>query len=61
MPPDFGDLVQIQIHFGFAVHQLKPLSIGLHQAIFDAIVNHLDEVACAAGTDMSPTTIHGGR
>ena len=34
---------------------LEALGVGLHQAILDAVVDHLGEVARARGADMEPT------
>src|SRR6185437_2399162 len=39
---------------------VETLSIGLHQAILDAIVDHLDETADAAGTTMDVAELYAG-
>ncbi len=52
--PNFGDLVQVEPEFRLVLHQLKPFGISLHQSVFDAIVDHLHEMAGATGTDISP-------
>src|SRR5438105_11064302 len=53
--PDFGDIGNVEIETMLrrqavdigVLQDIKTLGIGLHQAIFDAVVNHLDEVAGA--------------
>src|SRR5271168_343276 len=45
--PDFGDLGQIEIEGFLGGEDGEALSVGLHHAVFNAIVNHLDEVARA--------------
>ncbi len=61
MPPDLRDLGDIQAQIGLGLHDLEAFGIRLHQAVFDAVVHHLDEVARAIRADMSPTPISGGR
>ena len=36
------------------VHELEALGVGLHQAVLDAVVNHLHEVARAGRADVRP-------
>src|SRR3546814_13704327 len=35
-----------------ALEHVEPFSIGLHQTVFDAVVDHLDEMARAGRTDV---------
>ena len=54
-PPDFGDIGEIQgealgirqPRIGLAAQDVETLGISLHQAIFDAVVDHLDEMSGA--------------
>ena len=54
-PPDLGDVGEIQIETVFsrqcgaalAGEHVEAFGIGLHQSIFDAVMNHFDEVAGA--------------
>src|SRR5690606_30944329 len=59
--PDFGDLGDIEVQFRFVLHDFKAFGEGLHHAILNAVVNHLDKVACSAGADMPPAQIRRGR
>ena len=52
VPPDRRDLVQVERELVGRLHQLEPLGIGLHQAVLDAVVDHLDEVAGADRPDV---------
>ena len=54
MPPGLCDLCQIQIEIVSSPQQGESLSIGLHHAVLDAIVNHLDKVPAADGTRVQP-------
>ena len=54
MLPDRGDLVHVQREILARLHQLKALGVGLHQAVLDAVVYHLDIVAGAGRPDMAP-------
>ena len=44
IPPDLGDLMQVQFEILASFQDFKALCIGFHQAIFDAIMHHLDKV-----------------
>ena len=52
-PPHFGDIGQVEVETfilrqlvaGAAAHNIETFGIGLHQAIFDAVMDHLDEMA----------------
>ena len=62
-PPDLGDVWQVDVEAfvfgqarrGLIAEDVKAFGIGLHQAVLDAVVNHLHEVACAcrAGMDIA--------
>ena len=55
-PPQLGDIGDVQVELellrklpGFCVEEdVQPLRVRLHQAILDAVVDHLDEMAAAA-------------
>src|SRR5258707_7920917 len=57
-PPSFGNVGDIEIEAMFrreprdtgVLEDVESLRIGLHQAVFDAVVDHLDEVAGTDGT-----------
>ena len=51
VPPDAGDLVQVEVVLG-VVHDLEALGIRLHQPVLDAVVNHLHEVARTRRADV---------
>ena len=43
--PDRGDLVQVERELLGRLHDLEALAVGLHEAVLDAVVHHLHEVA----------------
>src|SRR3546814_17134953 len=59
-PPYFGDIGKVDVEaLSFrqlvrrpALEHVEPFSIGLHQTVFDAVVDHLDEMARAGRTDV---------
>ena len=59
-PPDLGDVRQVelealvlrQLFGGRAAQDVEAFGIGLHQAVLDAVVDHLDEMAGAARAAM---------
>ena len=59
-PPHFGDVGQVEVEalvFGqfvriLALEDVEPLGIGLHQAVFDAVMDHFDEMAGAGRPGM---------
>ena len=59
-PPDLGDVGEVevealvgrQIGRVLVLEDVEALGIGLHQAVFDAVVDHLDEVAGAGRPGM---------
>lgn len=59
--PDFGNLVQIQRKIGLVLHQREAFRIGLHHSVFDAVVDHLGEVACTARANPSPALVRRRR
>ena len=42
--PDGGDLVEVEVELVGRPHDLEALGVGLHEAVLDAVVDHLDEV-----------------
>jgi hypothetical protein len=58
--PDFGDLVQVQPELALVLQDGETFGVGLHQAVFDAVVNHLGEVAGAARPDTPPAMVSRG-
>ncbi|EEF93657.1 hypothetical protein CATMIT_01710, partial [Catenibacterium mitsuokai DSM 15897] len=55
--PDLRDLVQVQAELGLAPEDGEALGIGLHHSVLDAVVDHLGEVARAAGPDPAPAAL----
>ncbi len=55
--PDLGNLRQIQFEGLVLFKQRKTFRIGLHQSVFDSVVDHLRKMSGAHRTDMSPATI----
>src|SRR4030095_7080691 len=53
MVPHGGDLLEVERELALA-QELEGLAVRFHQAVLDAVVDHLDEVARAAGTDVLP-------
>src|SRR5450759_1082286 len=49
MAPRVGDRCQSEVEFGRA-QDFDALGIGLHETVFDTVVDHLDEVTSAAVT-----------
>jgi len=47
----FGDLVQVELELALVLQNGKTLGVGLHQAVLDAVVDHLGVVAGADGPD----------
>ena len=52
--PDVRDLREVEVEGLLGVHDGEAFGVGLHQAVLDAVVDHLDEVAGAGGADVSP-------
>src|ERR1700722_410630 len=61
MAPDFGDLVQVETEFALVLQNGKTFGVGLHQAVLDAVVDHLGVVAGADGADPAPAAIRRRR
>src|SRR5690554_2764783 len=57
MTPDLRDLIRVQAKLFFRAEDLKPLSISLHHAVFDSIVNHFHIMSCAGWADVAPSFI----
>ena len=50
----FGDGGQVEIEIGACLHQREAFGKGLHHAVLDAVVDHLDEVAGADRAGVQP-------
>src|SRR5207245_4212146 len=59
--PDAGDLPQVEAELALRLHQGEPLGVGLHQAVLDAVVDHLHEVARTDRPDAPPASVRGRR
>src|ERR1043166_838975 len=59
MLPDMRDLSKIQLKFFSRPHDAEPLGKGLHHAILDSIMDHLDVMTGAMRTNMPPAFIRG--
>ena len=57
--PDGGDLVEVEVELGGLGHDLEPLGVGLHEAVLDAVVDHLDEVAGPGRSDVGVAALGG--
>ena len=57
--PDGGDLMEVEVELGCLGHDLKALGVGLHQAVLDAVVDHLHEVAGARRPDVGVAPFGG--
>src|SRR3990172_10411965 len=55
--PDLSNVIKIEVKFTLGFQDLETFSIRLHQAILDAIVNHLNEMPRAARSNVSPAPI----
>ncbi len=51
---------QVQIELLLGPQQLKPLGVGLHQAVLNAVVHHLDKVARAAAPHVAIAPVRAG-
>ena len=54
MAPEFGHGGDVEVQLLLAGEQGEAFGVGLHQAVLDAVVDHLDIVSGAAGTAMQP-------
>jgi hypothetical protein len=52
--PDVSDLGEIKVEGGLGLEDGEAFCVGLHHSVLNAVVDHLDEVTCAGGTDVSP-------
>ncbi len=59
VPPDRSDLVEVEVELLRLGHDLESLGVGLHEAVLDAVVDHLDEVAGARRADVGVTALGG--
>src|SRR3569833_4034539 len=67
-PPDLGDIGQIEIEAvgggqllaARILQDVETFGIGLHQAIFDAVVDHLYKMTGSDGTCMDVAALHTG-
>ena len=50
--PEVGDGRQVEVPLG-GLEELEALGVGLHHAVLDAVVDHLDEVAGAVAAQYS--------
>src|SRR6185437_7862908 len=57
--PDLGDLPEVQLEFRLVLEDGKPFGIRLHHSVFDAVVDHLHEVARADWADAAPALVTG--
>src|ERR1700674_4938246 len=61
MAPDLSDLVQVEAELALMLQDREALGVGLHHAVFDAVVDHLCEVTGAGWADAAPASILGRR
>ena len=52
--PDAGDLREVEVEGLFGFEDGEAFGVGLHHAVLDAVVDHLDEVAGAGWADVAP-------
>ncbi len=55
--PDFGNLMAVQGKLLFSAQDFEALGISLHQAVLNAVVDHLDEMPGAGWANVSPALI----
>src|SRR6185437_867264 len=55
--PYLRDLRQIEVEFFLLLHDGETLGEGLHHAILDAVVHHLDEVARTRRAHVTPALV----
>src|SRR5207244_8088816 len=60
VPPDAGDLRQIEIEVGVA-QDLEALAVRGEQAVLDPVVDHLDEMAGSGAPDVGIPTLGSER
>src|SRR5438093_1234585 len=60
MTPQFRNLRKIEIEVRFLVEKCETFGIGLHETVFDSIVNHLHKVTGAGWPHVGPSMIGGG-
>src|SRR4029450_13402053 len=55
MAPELGDRAEVEVELG-GLHQVEALRVRLHQAVLDAVVDHLHEVPGAgrANVEVAP-------
>src|SRR5438128_7718006 len=53
--------MKVEAELALVLQNGKAFGVGLHQSVFDAVVNHLDEVAGAHRPDPTPTSIRRWR
>ena len=59
--PDIGNVSQVKLELLPVLQDGEALGIGLHQTVFDAVVDHLDEVARTAGAHAPPALVRPWR
>ena len=53
LSPEVRDLGLVEVVLAL-VEDVEPLGVGLHEAVLDAVVNHLHVVACAGPSELQP-------
>src|SRR6202000_2947814 len=61
VPPDLRNLLEVEPKDGLRVHDREALGIGLHYAVLDAVVDHLDEVSGTRRTHAAPSGVRRRR
>ncbi len=52
-----GDLMQVQAELAFVLQDREAFGVGLHQPVFDAVMDHLGEMPGTDRADAAPTFI----
>jgi len=59
--PNFRDLQQVESKLRLVPEQIEALRVGLHDSVFDSVVDHLHVMSRAARTDSSPPLVRPQR